>query len=150
MTINILLSEWGRIRAKLMETIDNLQEEDLAFRPFEGSWTVRELLVHIAHEEMGEFRYGILQELDQWPAAYAVEEYTSISSIKGLLEQVHKPVVAYLKTLADSDLERTVDAPWGNSYRLGEMIGHIVEHEIHHRGELSLILGLLGRPAPDV
>jgi uncharacterized damage-inducible protein DinB len=26
-----------------------------------------------------------------------------------------------------------------------EMLGHILEHEIHHRGELSLILGLLGR-----
>jgi uncharacterized damage-inducible protein DinB len=25
------------------------------------------------------------------------------------------------------------------------MIGHLIEHEIHHRGELSLILGLLGR-----
>ena len=25
------------------------------------------------------------------------------------------------------------------------MIEHMIDHEIHHRGELSLILGLLGR-----
>jgi uncharacterized damage-inducible protein DinB len=29
------------------------------------------------------------------------------------------------------------------------MLWHVVEHEIHHRGELSLILGLLGREGLD-
>jgi len=29
------------------------------------------------------------------------------------------------------------------------MLMHTLEHEIHHRGELSLILGLLGRKGLD-
>jgi len=33
---------------------------------------------------------------------------------------------------------------------LGWIIWHVLEHEIHHRGELSLILGLLGREGLDV
>lgn len=38
---------------------------------------------------------------------------------------------------------------WGPASHLIEMLGHIVEHEIHHRGELSLVLGMLGRPGLD-
>jgi uncharacterized damage-inducible protein DinB len=30
------------------------------------------------------------------------------------------------------------------------VIWHVLEHEIHHRGELSLIHGLLGREGLDV
>jgi len=29
------------------------------------------------------------------------------------------------------------------------MLWHTIEHEIHHRGELSLTLGLLGRAGLD-
>jgi uncharacterized damage-inducible protein DinB len=150
MTLGILLSNWDRARSKLIETIDCFEEQDLAFRPFVDSWTVRELMIHIAHEEMGEVGYGIIQELPEWPEDYNPSDYETLESIKALLADVRLRTMEYLEKQTDTDLERVVEAPWGMSYRLGELIGHVVEHEIHHRGELALILGLLGRQAPDI
>jgi uncharacterized damage-inducible protein DinB len=49
----------------------------------------------------------------------------------------------------DEDLEIEIEAQWGETYPLIDMIWHVMEHEIHHRGELSLILGLLGREGLD-
>jgi uncharacterized damage-inducible protein DinB len=54
-------------------------------------------------------------------------------------------VVEYVSSLTDTDLGRVIKTPWGPQYRLVEMLDHMIEHEIHHRGELSLILGILGR-----
>lgn len=51
---------------------------------------------------------------------------------------------SYLRTLQDADLEREVVTPWYKRYTLSAMCWHVLEHEIHHRGELSFILGLLG------
>lgn len=149
MSLGTILSNWERARAILIETIDCFEEQELAYRPFTDSWTVRELMIHIAHEEMGEMAYGIIQELPEWPQNYDPKDYEKIDSIKTLLAEVHTRTIAYVETLTYNDLERVVETPWGASNKLGDMIGHIAEHEIHHRGELALILGLLGKKAPD-
>jgi len=39
---------------------------------------------------------------------------------------------------------------WGAQVSLGWIVWHVLEHEIHHRGEVFLMLGLLGIEAPDV
>jgi uncharacterized damage-inducible protein DinB len=51
--------------------------------------------------------------------------------------------------LHEDDLRRVITTPWGVTYRLIEMLGHLIEHEIHHRAELSLIAGILGRAGLD-
>lgn len=62
-------------------------------------------------------------------------------SLLALLDAAHTQTVDYLKALDDSALSRIITTPWGPIYRLVEMIGHLIEHEIHHRAELSLIPG---------
>lgn len=149
MSVEIVLSNWHRIRSKLLDTIECLFDEDLAFIPAEGHWSVRQLLLHIAHEEKIEIIYGTKQETREWPTEFQPEDYVTIESIVVLLTEVHGQTVDYLRSLSDSDLDRTIMAPWDREFVIGNMIGHTMEHEVHHRGELSLILGLLGRDAPD-
>lgn len=102
-------------------------------------------MLHIAQEENGEFNYGITQTLTEFPPDYDPQEYPTLAAIQALLASIHTQTLAYLKTLADADLSRVIVTPWGPSYPLIEMLGHLLEHEIHHRAELSLILGMLGR-----
>ncbi len=102
-------------------------------------------MAHIAHEEAGEFEYGITQVLPEFPTAYKLDDYATKSAVLSLLESVHANSAAYLEKLSEEDLDRVVETPWGKSHRLVEMIGHLIEHETHHRGELSLIIGILGR-----
>ena len=54
------------------------------------------------------------------------------------------------KTSSESDLDKVYHTPEGEPYTLSWIIWHVLEHEIHHRGELSLVLGLLGRDGLDV
>jgi uncharacterized damage-inducible protein DinB len=46
-------------------------------------------------------------------------------------------------------LERMIVTPCGARSRLVELFDHMIEHEIHYHGELSLILGMLGREGRD-
>jgi len=142
-------THWQSVRDGLVETINKLRDDELDFKPYPTAWTVRELLLHIAQEERGERDYGVRQTLDAFPAAYDSQEYATRDAIQALLAAVHAETVAYLATLEDGDLGQTIATPWGASYRLIEMLGHLIEHEIHHRAELSLILGMLGREGLD-
>ena len=149
MDLKYLCAHWDDVRARLIETVDRFREDELDFKPFPASWPVRELMLHVAHEEYGEFHYGIAQTLNEFPPPFLSQDYPTLASIKTLLDHVHAPIRAELNNLQPSDLERVIVTPWGPQYRLIEMLGHLLEHEIHHRAELSLILGLLGRQGLD-
>jgi uncharacterized damage-inducible protein DinB len=102
-------------------------------------------MLHIADAEDGWLRYAVTQEIEGWPDTYNLENYPDKQSIIKLLTEVHARTSAYIANLSELDLERRITAPWGDEFSLLWIIWHIIEHEIHHRGELSLMLGLLGR-----
>lgn len=144
-----MIDHWRSVRAGLIETIDKFSDEDLDFKPFHGSWSVRQMILHIAQEEHGEFCYGITRELPNFPKEYPPEAYPTLDSIKDLLASVHVEVETYLSKLREHELYREVSTPWGVRQILMDMFQHMIDHEVHHRGELSLILGMRGKPGLD-
>jgi uncharacterized damage-inducible protein DinB len=149
MTVEWIISVWDRIRDGLVETFDKFTEDDLAYVPFDGGYSVRQILLHIAQEERGEIQYGITGALDAFPSDYSQDQFPTKISVLHLLSDVHEQTIRYLSTLEDQELFREVEAGWGGKVPLIDMIWHVIEHEIHHRGELSFILGLLGREGLD-
>jgi len=143
--IQNLADRWSNVRARLLETVDKFSDSELDFRPFATSRSVRSLMLHIANEENGEFNHGLTQTLPEFPPEYDPQLYPNRAALKALLAEVHAPNQAYLAALSDADLERVIHTPWGSDTRLVEMVDHLIEHEIHHRAELSLILGILGK-----
>lgn len=141
---------WEQVRSELLSTLDKFSTNELDYKPYGEAWTVREICLHIADAEDGWLRYIVRQEIDDWPPEPDSGAYPCIESLKRLLNEVHDQTVAYLGGLEIEDLSRQIDAPWGAKLELGWIIWHVLEHEIHHRGELSLILGLLGREGLDV
>jgi uncharacterized damage-inducible protein DinB len=145
-----LFSHWNQVRADLLNTIDMFSEDELTYTPGEMSRTVGRMMLHIADAEDGWFRYVVTKELPEWPSQYILENYPSREAIKNVLTEVHTRTKAYLDTLEESDMDRMIESPRGDMFYLGWIIWHVIEHEIHHRGELSLILGLLSREGLDV
>ena len=149
MQLNQLFSHWDQIHKDTLATLDKFSEAELNYVAYAGSMSVGEIALHMAHAEEGWFRLIVTQERYEWPDDYTLQKYPTKSAIKTLLRQVHAKTMAYLGTLTLADLEREVVSHWG-SFSLRFIIWHVLEHEIHHRGELSLILGTLGRPGLDV
>ncbi len=149
MKVKSIKQYWRHIRKGLISTIDKFSDEDLRYIPFQNGRSARRIMLHIAHEEHGEIQYGLTGEMDEFPPEFREEEYPARSSIKSLLAGVHADTVEYLDTLDDHELDNDFEAQWGETKPLVDFIVHVMEHEVHHRGELSLILGLLGREGLD-
>jgi len=144
-----LFSHWKAVRHGLHQALDRLTEEQLAFVPREGLWSLGTVACHIANAEDGWFRYVAAQELDEWPS-FDDTQYRSVASIVALLNEVHGHTMAYLQKIDVADLDRIIVAPWGAELTLRFIIWHVLEHEISHRGEIYLMLGLMGMEAPDL
>jgi uncharacterized damage-inducible protein DinB len=140
---------WKTVRRGLLEALHTVTDQQLAFAPREGLWTLGGVARHIACTEEGWFRYVVTRELDQWPE-FSDDDYPTVDSIKTLLTEVHGRTEAYLSAVDAADLDQEILTPWGGSPSLSEVIWHVLAHEIHHRGEIFLMLGLMGLQAPDV
>jgi uncharacterized damage-inducible protein DinB len=123
--------------------IDRFSQEELAFTPFKGSWSVGQIMLHIADCEDNWLHGVVKQELKPW-IFYDFADYPSKQAILAVLEKAHNRTIAFLDSLDEDDLDQVYKTPEGDSFTLRWITWHVLEHEIHHRGELSLALGLLG------
>ena len=149
MKLNMLFFHWDQIHTDTLAVLDRFSEEDLAFVPVKGGWCVGQIMVHIAEAEEGWFGTIAQKSHDSWPKEINFENYPTKEDIKALLVGTHSRTMKYLGTLSIDDLDRVVSSEWGN-FSIAFIIWHVLEHEVHHRGELSLILGILGGDGLDV
>jgi uncharacterized damage-inducible protein DinB len=117
MKLQHLMSHWQGIRADLLETIDKFNDQELSFVPYGGAWSVGQILRPIAHEEEIEIHYGLTRQTTEFPPEYGAQDYATVEAIKALLAEVHGRTQAYLEGLGDADLDRQVEAAWGQTYR---------------------------------
>jgi uncharacterized damage-inducible protein DinB len=143
-----LIARWNDVRDGLLEALDKLTDAHLDFTPREGMWSLRETVVHIAGTEEGWLR---CYTANRWHEnAPQGADYPTVASLKDLLAREHAVTEAQFADDADAALAQVCTLPWGGQVSMGWAVWHVIEHEIHHRGEVFLMLGLLGIEAPDV
>ena len=146
-----LFGHWADVRQGLLQALDSLSDDQLAFRPREGLWSLHETVCHIAGCEDSWFRCYVTRELKGWEEAdYKPADYPTIADLKSLLGAVHARIENMYAQDGDAKLTAEVELPWGARVSHEWVAWHVLEHEIHHRGEIYLMLGLLGMEAPDV
>jgi uncharacterized damage-inducible protein DinB len=144
MKLSEMFAHWEEVRKVLLAIIDQFSEEELSYAPFEGSWPAGQIMLHIADCE-DNWLHGVVRgEFEPW-VFYELADYPTKEAIKGMLEAAHQRTTAFLASLDEDDLETEYELSNGDIFTLRWIIWHVLEHEIHHRGELSLIVGLLGR-----
>jgi uncharacterized damage-inducible protein DinB len=139
---------WDKVRRDLLRAVAVLDDGDLEFRPAERyDRTVGDILRHIINLEQGWIHYVVRRELDEWPPEND-GSLTAVSAIEAEIIRTHEETEAYLGTLPIEDFNRIVQVPGDGTPKLGWIIWHVLEQQIHHRGELFLCLSLLGKDRP--
>jgi uncharacterized damage-inducible protein DinB len=120
-----------------------LDEGDLDFTPFPGSWPLCKIFLHIAESEDYWIHYLARKEIPENPH-YELKDYPSISAIRVKLRITEERTQSFLEPLKEEDLDWRFKTSRGETITLFQILWHVMEHELLHRGEISLILGMLG------
>lgn len=139
---------WQKAWRDLMRAVAMLKDEHLEFRPSElYDRSIGDILGHLINLEQGWIHYVIRRELDSWPDPND-ESLNSVEDIRQKMEQVHSETLDFLSTIPIEDFNRIIQVPGDGTPKLGWILWHVLEQQIHHRGELFLCLSLLGMQRP--
>ncbi|MEZ4770958.1 MAG: DinB family protein [Caldilineales bacterium] len=148
-TLDVIYENWRGYNEKLKNCIAPLTDEQLLLQPAPHMWPLGQIVQHIISVRAGWFS-GFLQDPDdamdaymQWdrresPARNAAEMARGLDETWAFIE-------SRLQRWTPADRATTFPDEWnGQVYELSRswVIYHVLEHDLHHGSEASLILGM--------
>ena len=148
MDATALIDRLERFADVLPEVVGGLSPEDARWRPDENSWSILEIVTHLADEEVEDFRRRVeltLRDPDApWPpidpAGWAVERRYNEGSLADVLERwvaARRASVQWLRGLRDPDWAKTHQHPTLGSMRAGEVLVAWVAHDALHLRQVA-------------
>ncbi len=157
LSLSLFYKGWDVYQQRLVEAIAPLTLEQLALRSSPQNWSVGMLVSHIVatrvwwfHTRMGEGSAD-LAPLASWDENEGEPLRPAAELVVGL-ERTWQMIQDALARWDPADLDQ-VFPPYGEgSFARSRqyIIWHVIEHDIHHGGELSSILGAHGLAAVDL
>ena len=150
---------WDAYQQLLVTAVTPLTSEQLALRPALHMWSAGMLAAHIVATRVWWFHMWMgVGNADLVPLAVWDEEGAPALSASELvtgLESTWRMIQDALTSWTPADLEQTFQRPGDQSATREQrsrqwIIWHLLEHDLHHGGELSLLLGMHGLPALDL
>jgi uncharacterized damage-inducible protein DinB len=143
------------VRKNTIQVAEEIPEDKYDFVPAPGARSVRQTLAHIA--QIPALQYDIhrdrkantLQGYDWNAFAAKAGAFESASRSKAeliaLLKETGEAYASWVETLSPAFLNETFTDPMGQNPKTRfESLMSVKEHEMHHRGQLMLVLRILG------
>ena len=148
-TIQPFLHYFGNVRERTMRVARCVPLDKVDWTYAQGKFTLGDLLRHIAVTE----RWIWGETLSGRPSRYTShgkELAGSYEDVLALMERLHAESMEIFAKLSDEELQRKCKTPDGAEITKWKWLRLMAEHEIHHRGQIYLYLGILGVPTPPL
>lgn len=150
-TLDVIYENWRGYQEKLRNCVAPLTDEQLVLQPAPHMWPLGQILQHIIAVRAGWFS-GTLQDEDAAMSDYMEwgqreSPARSAAELARGLDETWAFIEARLQRWTADDCAKTFPDEWdGQVYQVSRswVIYHVLEHDLHHGGEASLILGMNG------
>ena len=145
--LGIFLDYFGKVHERTMRVARCIPQDKVDWSFRRGTFTLGDLARHIATAN----RYIFAETLRGGASRYAGcgrELASSYDEIISLMETLHEESVEIVSGL--TNLEGKCRTPDGASITIWKWMRAMVEHEIHHRGQIYIYLAMLEVPRPPL
>lgn len=156
-TLDVIYENWRGYQEKLRDCIAPLTDEQLDLQPAPHMWPLSQLVQHIISVRAGWFS-ATLQDEDEAMSAYMwwgqreSPARSAAEMVRGL-DETWAFIEARLQRWTPDDCAKTFPDEYDGQViyvSRSWVIYHVMEHDLHHGGEISLILGMNGLRTPDL
>jgi uncharacterized damage-inducible protein DinB len=141
-TISPFLDYLEKVRRRTLRVIEYIPPEKFDWTYKIGKFTFADLIRHLASIE----RYMYAENAQLKPSRYpghGKELADGHEKVLAYLDQAHKEAMEIFGRLSDEDLRKKCKTPGDAEITVWKWLRAMVEHEIHHRGQIYIYLSLI-------
>ncbi|HEX2189329.1 MAG TPA: DinB family protein [Longimicrobiaceae bacterium] len=143
------LEYYEGIRQRTRRVVERIPDDRMEWRHAPGRFSFGDLVRHLAAMERYMFAENVAGRPSSYPG-HGPELAAGPEAVRRYFEEMHAESVEVFRGLADEELRRRCVTPAGVSMAVWKWLRAMVEHEVHHRGQLYLMLGMVGASAPPI
>ena len=146
-TVDDFTTEWSRNAAGTLNAINAITDDKLDFSIVEGHSSLGWLAWHLttAPGFFGNMLAGLNLDIQLDPNA----QPATVAEIAAAYENVKAEVERKVAALSDEDMLADVKGIHGPAKR-GEILRAMIDHQTHHRGQMTVLLRQAGLVVPPV
>jgi len=145
----VFVPYWRNIRKRTRRVIDCIPTERFDWAPRDGAWTFADLIRHLAGTERWMFAENAQRRLSRYPGC-GREHADGAEAVIAYIDRLHEESCEIFGALSAADLTEKCETPGGIEITVWKWLRAMVEHEVHHRGQIYLMLGMLGVETPPL
>lgn len=148
-TIEPFLDYLAKVRERTERVVAAIPPEHIEWTYAPGRFTLGDLVRHLASIN----RFMFVENVCGRPSSYPGHGRELADGYDAVVEysaRLHRESVDLLSRLSPDDLKKRCTTPGGASLPAWKWLRSMVEHEIHHRGQIYIYLGILGVPTPPL
>lgn len=138
-----------RVRHRTMRVIRCIPPDRLEWTYREGKFTLGDLVRHLGAIERWMFAENVAGRPSSYPG-HGRELADGYENVVRYIESMHAASMEIFGSLTPEDMVRKCVTPGGAELAIGKWIRSMIEHEIHHRGQIYLYLSILGVETPPL
>jgi uncharacterized damage-inducible protein DinB len=143
------LRYYERVRERTLRVVACIPREQFEWSYQPGKFSFADLLRHLAGIERYMFAENARLRASRYPG-HGAELADGWDSVMAYFDRCHRESMEIFRALSAEDLGRACITPRGTPIAVWKWLRAMVEHEIHHRGQLYLYLAILGVPTPPL
>ena len=147
--IDTFLEYLEKVRQRTMRVIHCVPPDKLDWTFREGKFSVGDLIRHLAAIE----RYMFAETVQGNQSRYSgcgSELGATFEEVVAFVERSHSESVEIFSRIGNEGLTSKCKTPDGASITVWKWLRSMVEHEIHHRGQIYTYLAMLGIETPPL
>jgi len=148
-SVGPFLDYWEKVHGRTRRVAGCIPADRVEWSPKAGRFTLGDIVRHLAAIERWMYAENAVRRPSRYPG-HGRELADGRDAVLAFFEKRHGEAVAIVGGLSDADLKEKCLTPAGAAVSVGKWLRLMVEHEIHHRGQLYLALGLLGVATPPI
>jgi uncharacterized damage-inducible protein DinB len=143
------LDYYEKVRQRTLKVMACIPPEKFDWRYAEGKFSFADIIRHLAAIE----RYMYAENVQLKPSRYSghgPELADGPENVLAFFHRLHQESMEIFSRLSPEDWQKKCVTPGGVSITVWKWLRAMVEHEVHHRAQIYVYLGMLGIATPPI
>ncbi len=147
--IDTFLRYFDNVHKRTARLLPLVPEGGLELTPSPHNFSFGDIFRHLASVERNMFVAIAVGEENNYKG-HQKHFADGHEAVKDYYDTLHQEAIEKLATLTNDDLPEKCITPAGASMSRSSWLRAMIEHEIHHRGQLYLMLSMVGVTTPPI